>query len=68
MLIIAESKKTLSLSAIKTYISCSARNVLYHDLEGVMTEPNKTKLQAQAWKIKASLKMRHLIWKMASGI
>lgn len=43
-----------------------ARNVLYHDPEMVMFEPNIIKLQAHAWKIKAPLKMKHLIWQMAS--
>ena len=41
-----------------------ARNLLRREEEKEILEPNITKLQAFAWKIKAPQKIRHLIWQL----
>ena len=44
-----------------------ARNLLKAEEEKEVMEPNITKLQAFAWKIKAPQKICHLIWQLITG-
>ena len=44
-----------------------ATNIMKDDEEKEIQEPNITKLQAFAWKVKAPQKIFHLIWQLISG-
>ena len=45
----------------------AARNLLRREEEKEILEPNITKLQAFAWKIKAPQKIRHLTWHLITS-